>query len=589
MQKNPGEGGFLLSGYLYKLKASNVNNFNPLSQVGSLWVKRFVVVEERLTRAGKECFFSYYIDEKSANDVRSAREAVPLQDIMHVSPLSTGRLNLYMSRISKLDARSKGELLQHKDLIVEVEVPFRIYFLRAEGRADMLMWAAGLQRLSGLRVEAPWPAHLGSLPSVPKLIIEHRKVSGTLPIEMYTTPVEITAPSFDSTFSSTATESSFAPIQHSMPLRSESRPPPLTQSTTSSKEISEALASSLSSASSNHFEMPTTTSLTSQNSKALASSMAIKNSLTVNSLKENKKKEFIIEGDTLDEDGKTNDKVVSSTTNASGIGGRLGLIPLSIAKETSVSITGLNGTQSLLEGALARATSLDTTIGSKLIKVDNNSELKNASSNRNYQPIQVRELQRLKNVLDDDDDDDENDLVDYSAMAKANRITTPSQIMTQYDTTLSQESKDTKNLMVQEQDHHVPEKTVYSSPAHPQTARGRFRSEQSKQQTIREDDREDDTSPPIPSSSLVDESTRPSSWMRANDIGFRDVPTTIQTTHLSSSSDDWDAKEDEQVDSKEQTNTKIKTKNILSDQEKARLRIGDPGVSRDEDILSSWD
>jgi hypothetical protein len=94
-------------------------------------------------------------------------------------------------------------------------------------------------------------------------------------------------------------------------------------------------------------------------------------------------------------------------------------------------------------------------------------------------------------------------------MAKANRITTPSQIMTQYDTTLSQESKDTKNFMVQEQDHHVPEKTVYSSPARPQTARGRFRSEQSKQQTIREDDREEDTSPPIPSSSLVDESTRP--------------------------------------------------------------------------------
>jgi hypothetical protein len=203
-----------------------------------------------------------------------------------------------------------------------------------------------------------------------------------------------------------------------MPLRSESRPPPLTQSTTSRKEISEALASSLSSASSDHFEMPTTSSLTSQNSKAVALSMSIKNSLTVNSLKENKKKEFIIEGDTLDEDGKTNDKVVSSTTNASGIGGRLGLIPLSIAKETSVSITGLNGTQSLLEGALARATSLDTTIGSKLIKVDNNSELKNASSNRNYQPIHVRELQRLKNVLDDDDDDDENDLVDIQQWQK---------------------------------------------------------------------------------------------------------------------------------------------------------------------------
>jgi len=579
------QGEFLLSGYLYKLKASNVNNFNPLSQIGSLWVRRFVVVEERLTRVGKECFFSYYIDEKSANDVRAAREAVPLQDIMHVSPLSTGRLNLYMSRISKLDARSKGELLQHKDLIVEVEVPFRIYFLRAEGRADMLMWAAGLQRLSGLRVEAPWPAHLGALPSVPKLIIEHRKVSGTLPIEMYTTPVEITAPSFDSTISSTATESSFAPIQHLMPLRSESIPTPLTQSTTSSKEISEALASSLSSASSNHFEMPTSSSLTSQNSKAFASSMDIKNSLTVNSFKENKKKEFIIEGDTLDEDGKTHDKVVSATTNTSGIGGRLGLIPLS-TKETTFSITGLNGTQSLLEGALARATSLDTTIGSKLIKVDNSLEPKNVNSIIKNQPVHERELQRPKNALDDnDDDDDENDLVDYSAMAKANRITIPSQIMTQYDTTLSQQTKDTKNFM--EQDHHVPEKTVYSSPARPQTARGRFRSEHSKQQTIQEDDREDDTSPPIPSSSHVDESTRPSSWMRANDVGFRDVPTTIQT-HLSSA-DDWDAKEDEQLDSKEQTTTKIKDKNIISDQEKARLRIGDPGVSRDEDILSSWD
>jgi hypothetical protein len=167
----------LLSGYLYKLKQ------RP-GALGSAWTRRFVVVEERTTRGGREAFFSYYADEPTASDVRSAREAVPLCDVMHVSPLAGGpRLGLYMGASSSMDARARNELSLHKELTIEVEVPSRIYFLRAEGRADMLMWASGLQRLCALRVDAPWPAHLGPPLTVPDSVIAARRAAGTLPAE----------------------------------------------------------------------------------------------------------------------------------------------------------------------------------------------------------------------------------------------------------------------------------------------------------------------------------------------------------------------------------------------------------------------
>ena len=584
------ESEFLLSGYLYKLKAGDNSTFNPLSNAISLWVKRFVVVEERVTRAGKECFFSYYLDEKSANDVRAAKEAVPLQDIMHVSPLASGRMNLYMSKISKLDARSKGELLQHKDLIVEVEVPFRIYFLRAEGRADMLKWAAGLQRLSGLRVEAPWPVHLGPLPPIPALIIEHRKVSGTLPIEMYTTPIVVAAPSFTVGTQASGTNSSespFAPIKHDLPMHADTTSASSTHHLPSStKGIVEALSSSLSSSGSNHFEMPKTV-------HKAAPESGIKNPPT-SFAKDNKKKELVIEGDTLKEEGKNQDQ--DEKDHSTSVTSRLGLIPLISLQPNKESSSGLTGTQSLLEGALAQAKKSDFPQTAKRnIKAESHNivlppsdDLNDTSSQRRMaSSVKSKDVKRL-GVLDDDEDD--NDDVDYALMARA-RITTP-------NLPTSEDSKHSESSPVVQV---VLEKAAtYASPARPQTARGRgLRNEQENLKQVI-----DDSSPPV-ASALNEESTRPSSWMRGNDTGFRTDQqnqavnhmrgndTGFRTdqqnqavNHVSSAAvtaDDWDDKPPSQ--SQQQSHHTKK----LSETEKARLKIGDPGVRRDEDILSSWD
>jgi len=490
-----------------------------------------------------------------------------------------------MSKISKLDARSKGELLQHKDLIVEVEVPFRIYFLRAEGRAEMLKWAAGLQRLSGLRVEAPWPVHLGPLPPIPALIIEHRKVSGTLPIEMYSTPIVVAAPSFTvgTTASGTnSSESPFAPVKHNLPMQADTTSASSTHHLPSStKGIAEALSSSLSSSSSNHFEMPKTTQ------KAAPETLVIKNPPTTSFAKDNKKKELVIEGDTLNEDGKYQDQ--DEKDRATSVSGRLGLIPLISLKPNKESSSGLNGTQSLLEGALAQAKKSDfpqTTKGN--IKAESissqnivlpPSDLNDTISQRRMtSSVKSKDVKRL-GVLDDDNDD--NDDVDYALMARA-RITTPSK--SDFNLPTSEETKHSESSPVVQV---VLEKAAtYTSPARPQTARGRgLRNEQENlKQEI------DDNSPPV-ASSLNEESTRPSSWMRGNDAGFRTDHQNQAVNHVGSASssaavtaDDWDDKPPSQ--SQQQSHHTKK----LSETEKARrLKIGDPGVRRDEDILSSWD
>jgi len=587
------DSGFLLSGYLYKLKAGgNSNTLNPFAQVGSLWIKRFFVVEERVTRAGRECFFSYYLDEKSANDVRAAKEAVPLQDIMHVSPLATGRLNLYMSRISKLDARSKGELLQHKDLIVEVEVPFRIYFLQAEGRADMLKWAAGLQRLSGLRVEAPWPVHLGPLPPVPALIIEHRKVSGTLPIEMYTTPVEAVAPSFGAGPSAAKTnvsESPFAPIKHSVPMRADTISEPSANHNVSipSKGIAEALSSSLSSSSSTHFEMPKT----SQSQRIISDPVVLKNPPNASNAKALKKKELVIEGDTMNGEGKHQDHDDNKEhLTSNSLKGRLGL-PLIILKPNQES----TGTQSLLEGALAKAThneySHKISMGNKKSEIVTSQNIlpqssglydSNATRQTITSSVQLKEVKHL-NVLDDDDDDNE---VDYASMARA-RITTPSRSLETLPSSLlkEEEAKFSESPAIQLN----TDKVAYSSPARPQTARGRGQRPEALNNI--QSDFDDNTPPVSDSIQKSEESNRPSSWMRGNDAGFRDASSDqrIQPARQTVT-DDWDEKEENSTQtSSSSSSSESHQAKKLSDQEKARLKIGDPGVRRDEDILSSWD
>ncbi len=118
--------------------------------------------------------------------MREARDAVSLADVMHVSPLAASpRLGLYMSAGSSMDRTTRDELTAHKELVIEVETPGRVYFLRADIRHDMLMWAVGLQRLAALRVDADrWPADLGALPKIPACVLQARREAGTLPQEV---------------------------------------------------------------------------------------------------------------------------------------------------------------------------------------------------------------------------------------------------------------------------------------------------------------------------------------------------------------------------------------------------------------------
>lgn len=167
--------------------------------------RRFFVVEERRLKSGTEIFLSYYPDESKVNNVKEAGDAVPLSDVMHIGVLSTSpRLGLYMAASSSMDVKARQELTLHKELTIEVETPGRIYFLRAEGRHDMLRFASGLQRLCGLRVDVPWPADCGPLLPLQPVIIEARRQAGTLPPE-----VEIAMSSGSSTNSAAAI---FAPI-----------------------------------------------------------------------------------------------------------------------------------------------------------------------------------------------------------------------------------------------------------------------------------------------------------------------------------------------------------------------------------------
>lgn len=142
---------------------------------------RFFTVEERRTKLGASWYFAYYSDAKAARNVKDAGSAVLLHNISHVSLLaSSGRFVLYVSPSSTLSERAKKELSSHKDLVIEVETPERVYFLRAENRHDLLYWAAGLQHMAGLPMDVKWPTAPSTLPRAPRSVLEGRAAAGTL-------------------------------------------------------------------------------------------------------------------------------------------------------------------------------------------------------------------------------------------------------------------------------------------------------------------------------------------------------------------------------------------------------------------------
>ncbi|RYG44954.1 hypothetical protein EON67_11170, partial [archaeon] len=142
---------------------------------------RFFTVEERRTKLGASWYFAYYSDAKAARNVKDAGSTVLLHNISHVSLLaSSGRFVLYVSPSSTLSERAKKELSAHKDLVIEVETPERVYFLRAENRHDLLYWAAGLQHMAGLPMDVKWPTAPSTLPRAPRSVLEGRAAAGTL-------------------------------------------------------------------------------------------------------------------------------------------------------------------------------------------------------------------------------------------------------------------------------------------------------------------------------------------------------------------------------------------------------------------------
>lgn len=145
-------------------------------------------MEERQLRNGPEYYFSYYPDESKVKDIKSAGDAVLLQDIMHISLLSSSpRLGLYLSTNSTMDPKIRTELLLHKELTMEVETPGRIYFLRSDNRPELMKWGYGLQKVSGLHTDIKWPIDYGPpLTSVPLQVVLARKSAGTLPPELAT-------------------------------------------------------------------------------------------------------------------------------------------------------------------------------------------------------------------------------------------------------------------------------------------------------------------------------------------------------------------------------------------------------------------
>jgi hypothetical protein len=165
---------FPLCGYLYKLKQKP-------TLLGGAWTKRYFVVERRRSKSGMDWYFSYFKDEAKTDNVKEAGDSVALQHISHVSLLAaSGRLGLYTSTSSLMDDRFKKELTANKDLVLEVETPARAYFLRAETRHELMRWTSGLQQMSGLIVDTPWPADLGPALPIPGQVLQARLLDGSL-------------------------------------------------------------------------------------------------------------------------------------------------------------------------------------------------------------------------------------------------------------------------------------------------------------------------------------------------------------------------------------------------------------------------
>jgi hypothetical protein len=357
-----------------------------------------------------------------------------------------------------------------------------------------------------------------------------------------------------------------------------------------SKGIAEALSSSLSSSSSTHFEMPKT----SQSQRVISDPVVLKNPPNASNAKELQKKELVIEGDTMNGEGKHQDHDDNKEhLTSNSLKGRLGL-PLIILKPNQES----TGTQSLLEGALAKAThneySHKISMENKKLEIVPSQHIlpqssglydSNATRQTITSSVQLKEVKHL-NVLDDDDDDNE---VDYASMARA-RITTPSRSLETLPSSLlkEEEAKFSESPAIQLN----TDKVAYSSPARPQTARGRGQRPEALNNI--QSDFDDNTPPVSDSIQKSEESNRPSSWMRGNDAGFRDASSDqrIQPARQTVT-DDWDEKEENSTQTSSSSSSSSSSESHqakkLSDQEKARLKIGDPGVRRDEDILSSWD
>ena len=167
---------FPLATYAWKLKREP-NLLTPA------WNKRFYVVEERPSKEGVVWFLAYYPTDKAAANVASAGDAVPLHEIIKVTPLADCRelLNRHTARVSPLPDRVKCELLAHADLTIEVDTPRRSWFLRMPCRHDMMSFAAALQRLAALPLTTEPPADDGPPHALLPSVVRSRVVGGTLP------------------------------------------------------------------------------------------------------------------------------------------------------------------------------------------------------------------------------------------------------------------------------------------------------------------------------------------------------------------------------------------------------------------------
>lgn len=171
---------FLLSVYAWKLTTGNKLTL----ALSSPWRKRFWVVEERVTKAGPEVFFSYYHGESKANNVKDAGDSVNVVEIISVGLLTMPRLAVYEGPGSTLPPESKQQLKLYRELICEIQTPSRVYFLRCEDRLELARLAGGLQRLSGLAAgehAISWPVGFGPEPRAPACVLQARKLAGTLP------------------------------------------------------------------------------------------------------------------------------------------------------------------------------------------------------------------------------------------------------------------------------------------------------------------------------------------------------------------------------------------------------------------------